>query len=233
MAKKRNYVPVTPTYLNFNIPQVPEDLRTQTYPLSGYKTPSIPSEVYGPASTDFGLWGDQYKTPELPNVELPEVVANPILPQTISVLPTVDSSSGLNMPTDFNPNSFNFWGALSPDNMYTGTGDTGFSDWNTFSSQTPLPQTFGSQLKAMPITDKINSGLGVFNAASGLWNSFNMYKAHKANLDFQKDSYNKQYVAQAKSYNSRLADRQAKRVANGRATMGVDEYVGKYGIKGV
>ena len=87
---------------------------------------------------------------------------------------------------------------------------------------------------AMP--DKINAGVGVFNAALDAISAYKALKLGKENLAFQKDSFNRNFEAMKGTTNAELADRQARRVRydaqNGlNNNLSVAEYMAKYGVK--
>ena len=91
-------------------------------------------------------------------------------------------------------------------------------------------------IKPIAMTDKINAGVGVFNAAVGAISAYKALKLGKENLAFQKDSFNKNFEAMKGTTNAELADRQARRVRydaqNGlNNNLSVSEYMAKYGVK--
>ena len=86
------------------------------------------------------------------------------------------------------------------------------------------------------MTDKINAGVGVFNAALGAISAYKALKLGKENLAFQKDSFNKNYEAMKGTTNAEMEDRQARRVRydaqNGlNNNLSVSEYMAKFGVK--
>ena len=82
------------------------------------------------------------------------------------------------------------------------------------------------------MTDKINAGVGVFNAALGAISAYKALKLGKENLAFQKDSFNKNFEAMKGTTNAELADRQARRLsANPNGYDSVADYMAKYGVK--
>ena len=86
------------------------------------------------------------------------------------------------------------------------------------------------------MTDKINAGVGVFNAALGAISAYKALKLGKENLAFQKDSFNKNYEAMKGTTNAEMADRQARRdrydTQNGLNNhLSVSEYMAKFGVK--
>lgn len=88
-------------------------------------------------------------------------------------------------------------------------------------------------------TDWNNLGLGGqvqlgLNTVGGLMNAYNAYKANKLakdQLNFQKDTFYKNFEAQRKMTNSQLEDRQKSRLqANPNIHTSVNEYMKKYGV---
>ena len=108
------------------------------------------------------------------------------------------------------------------------------------SSGNPLGLKLGAEagggLPKIAMTDKINAGVGVFNAALGAISAYKALKLGKENLAFQKDSFNKNFEAMKRTTNAELADRQRSRVQydadNGtNSNMSVAEYMAQYGVK--
>lgn len=101
----------------------------------------------------------------------------------------------------------------------------------------PLGLKFGAEagggLPKIAMTDKINAGVGVFNAALGAISAYKALKLGKENLAFQKDSFNRNFEASKGTTNAQLADRQAARVRNYGTGMydSVADYMAKYGVK--
>ena len=94
----------------------------------------------------------------------------------------------------------------------------------------------GGGLPKIAMTDKINAGVGVFNAALGAVGAHRAYKLGKENLAFQKESFNKNYDAMKRTTNAEMEDRQARRVRydaqNGlNNNLSVSEYMAKFGVK--
>ena len=94
----------------------------------------------------------------------------------------------------------------------------------------------GGGLPKIAMTDKINTGVGLFNSALGAISAYKALKLGKENLAFQKDSFNKNFEAMKGTTNAELADRQARRVRydaqNGMSNnMSVADYMAKYGVK--
>jgi hypothetical protein len=94
----------------------------------------------------------------------------------------------------------------------------------------------GGGLPKMAMTDKINTGVGLFNSAVNAISAYKALKLGKDNLNFQKDSFNKNFEAMKGTTNAELADRQARRVRydaqNGMSNnMSVADYMAKYGVK--
>ncbi len=94
----------------------------------------------------------------------------------------------------------------------------------------------GGGLPKIAMTDKIKTGVGVFNAAVDAISAYKALKLGKENLAFQKDSFNKNYEAMKGTTNAEMADRQARRVRydaqNGLNNhLSVSEHMAKYGVK--
>lgn len=69
-------------------------------------------------------------------------------------------------------------------------------------------------------------GLGMLQGLGNLYLGMQQYKLAKDSLNFQKDSFNKDYAARVKNYNSSIEDRQAARVsANPNAYTSVGDYM--------
>lgn len=91
----------------------------------------------------------------------------------------------------------------------------------------------GGGLPKIAMTDKINAGVGVFNAALGAVSAYKALKLGKENLAFQRDSFNRNFEAMKGTTNAQLADRQAARVRNYGTGVydSVADYMAKYGVK--
>lgn len=131
----------------------------------------------------------------------------------VPLAPTIGSStgstSGLNLDW-MNPNAEGVVG--NPSGLTLGAGAGG--------------------VKPMAMTDKINAGVGVFNAALGAISAYKALKLGKENLAFQKESFNKNFEASKNTTNAELADRQARRLsANPNGYDSVADYMAKYGVK--
>ena len=105
------------------------------------------------------------------------------------------------------------------------------------SSGNPLGLKLGAEAGGgspkIAMTDKINAGVGVFNAALGAISAYKALKLGKENLAFQKDSFNRNFEAMKGTTNAQLADRQAARVRNYGTGVydSVADYMAKYGVK--
>ena len=141
----------------------------------------------------------------------------------------------LEMPTD--------WGAYSgqmDSSKYTGyqTGqDMAMAPPNTSFFSEP-----GKWLKdngyltqkdqnGMTTTGFLDYGLGAAQGVANLWMGMKQYGMAKDSLNFQKDSYAKNFAAQKGLTNAELSDRQIRRRAENPNAMPVEEYMSKYGIK--
>ena len=74
----------------------------------------------------------------------------------------------------------------------------------------------------------LDYGIGALSGLGNLFMGMQNYGLAKDQLKFQKDAYNKNYAAQAKTTNASLEDRQAARVAsNPTAYASVSDYMAK------
>lgn len=90
----------------------------------------------------------------------------------------------------------------------------------------------GGGLPKIAMTDKINTGVGLFNSALGAISAYKALKLGKDNLNFQKESFAKNFEASKGTTNAELADRQARRLsANPNGYDSVADYMAKYGVK--
>ena len=125
-------------------------------------------------------------------------------------------SFGLNQPKSFvssNPTQF--------DGSMNLIGDNKPFNWQP-------PTTNGG----IPMTDKINAGVGVFNAALGAISAYKALKLGKDNLNFQKESFAKNFEASKNTTNAQLENAQRVRVsADPTNAMSVADYMAKYGVK--
>lgn len=157
----------------------------------------------------------------VPSVNQYLMGAMPKLVNTGGYIPSNQTMSfALDQPKSFAPsNPTQFDGSMNL------IGDNKPSNWQP-------PTTNGG----IPMTDKINAGVGVLNAAVGAISAYKALKLGKENLAFQKDSFNKNFEAMKGTTNAELADRQARRVRydaqNGMSNnMSVADYMAKYGVK--
>jgi hypothetical protein len=145
--------------------------------------------------------------------------ALPNLVNTGGYIPSNQTMSfGLNQPKSFvSSNPIQFDGSMNL------VGDSKPFNW-----QAPVTPTGG-----IPMTDKINAGVGVFNSALGAISAYKALKLGKENLAFQKDSFNRNFEAMKGTTNAQLADRQAARVRNYGTGVydSVADYMAKYGVK--
>ena len=144
--------------------------------------------------------------------------AKPNLVNTGGYIPSNQTMSfGLNQPKSFvssNPTQF--------DGSMNLIGDNKPFNW-----QAPVTPTGG-----IPLTDKINAGVGVFNAALGAISAYKALKLGKDNLNFQKESFAKNYEASKNTTNAQLENAQRVRVsADPTNAMSVADYMAKYGVK--
>ena len=77
-------------------------------------------------------------------------------------------------------------------------------------------------------------GTAMLGAATGLYGAYNAHKTNKLareQLNFTKDSFNRNFEAQAKTTNAALADRQnARHLRDPKAHASVSDYMKKYGV---
>ena len=137
-----------------------------------------------------------------------------ISPQQLSMASGIDLA-----PTLGNTGSFN-WGGL--DGSTTVGNPTGLT----------LGAGAGGGLPKIAMTDKINAGVGVFNAALGAISAYKALKLGKENLAFQKESFAKNFEASKNITNAQLENAQRVRVsADPTNAMSVADYMAKYGVK--
>ena len=104
------------------------------------------------------------------------------------------------------------------------------------SSGNPLGLKLGAEAGGgspkIAMTDKINAGVGVFNAALGAISAYKALKLGKDNLNFQKESFAKNFEASKGTTNAQLENAQRVRVsADPTNAMSVADYMAKYGVK--
>ena len=144
-----------------------------------------------------------------------------ISPQQLSMASGIDLAPTLGSTGNFSDGGFNRDLFNTPDS----------------SSGNPLGLKLGAEAGGgspkIAMTDKINAGVGVFNAALGAVSAYKALKLGKENLAFQKDSFNRNFEAMKGTTNAQLADRQAARVRNYGTGVydSVADYMAKYGVK--
>lgn len=144
--------------------------------------------------------------------------ARPKLINTGGYVPSNQSMSfALNQPKLYAPtNPAQFDGSMNL------VGDTKPFNW-----QPPVPPTGG-----IAMTDKINTGVGVFNAALDAISAYKALKLGRDNLNFQKESFAKNFEASKNTTNAQLENAQRVRVsADPTSAMSVADYMAKYGVK--
>lgn len=86
----------------------------------------------------------------------------------------------------------------------------------------------------MSIGQRANTILQTVGGAMSAWNSYKMGKLAKQQLNHGIDMSNRNFENQRRMTNSKLEDRQKRRVeeaqANGRTTMSVADYMNRYGV---
>ena len=198
-------------------------------------------QVNGAYPTPYKLAGVGAQTPNfggIPNMNIGDYLStftpttqtpqfsgmSSISPQQLSMASGIDLAPTLGSTGNFSDGGFNRDLFNTPDS----------------SSGNPLGLKLGAEagggLPKIAMTDKINAGVGAFNAAVGAISAYKALKLGKENLAFQKDSFNKNYEAMKGTTNAELADRQARRVRydaqNGlNNNLSVSEYMAKYGVK--
>lgn len=144
-----------------------------------------------------------------------------ISPQQLSMASGIDLAPTLGSTGNFSDGGFNRDLFNTPDS----------------SSGNPLGLKLGAEAGGgspkIAMTDKINAGVGVFNAALDAVSAYKALKLGKENLAFQKDSFNRNFEAMKGTTNAQLADRQAARVRNYGTGVydSVADYMAKYGVK--
>lgn len=92
--------------------------------------------------------------------------------------------------------------------------DTGANSWNK-----------------MNFAQRGSAILGGIQGVANVYNSYKTNKLAKKQFNFTKDSFNRNFEAQAKTTNAQLADRQAARYARDpNAHASVQDYMKKYGV---
>lgn len=117
----------------------------------------------------------------------------------------------------------------------TGGMNFGFLNPTESTVGNPTGLTLGAGAGGLPkiaMTDKINAGVGVFNAALGAVSAYKALKLGKENLNFQKESFYKNFEATKNTTNAQLENAQRVRVSADPAhAMSVADYMAKYGVK--
>lgn len=165
-----------------------------------------------PAST-FGLQNTGAPGLKMPAAPMPSYMAM----DGVGPMPGTDFSLGTAQVPGF---SLPTYGAnLAPTNLVGGGagGGGGFGSVPFFNTRDQ--QGYGS------------FALQGASALANLYMGMKQYGLAKDQLSFQKDSFNKQYAANQSLTNSRLEDRQARRVLENPNATGVAEYMSKWGVK--
>lgn len=89
----------------------------------------------------------------------------------------------------------------------------------------------GANVNAMSFAEK---GSALLGGVKGVWDAYNAHKTNKLakeQLAFTKDSFNRNFTAQAKTTNAQLADRQnARHKRDPNTFASVSDYMKKYGV---
>ncbi len=178
----------------------------------GVQIPSLPN-FGGIPNTSFSDQLNAFKV--APQFNLPAMdVGGLIAASGMPVAPTIGGTSNFS-DGGFNRDLFN-----TPDS----------------SSGNPLGLKLGAEAGGgspkIAMTDKINAGVGVFNAALGAISAYKALKLGKDNLNFQKESFAKNFEASKGTTNAQLENAQRVRVsADPTNAMSVADYMAKYGVK--
>lgn len=126
--------------------------------------------------------------------------------------------------------TYGIGGTYGPDNIDVGGG------WNPLSGGSGAPVGSGGFDRDFWFGNRNQMGaagfaLGGAQALGSLFMGMKQYNQAKEQLAFQKESFNKQYAANQSLTNSRLEDRQARRVQENPNATGVAEYMAKWGVK--
>ena len=143
-----------------------------------------------------------------------------ISPQQLSMASGIDLAPTLGSTGNFSDGGFNRDLFNTPDS--SSGNPTGLN----------LGASAGGGSPKIAMTDKINAGVGVFNAALGAISAYKALKLGKDNLNFQKESFAKNYEASKNITNAQLENAQRVRVsADPTNAMSVADYMAKYGVK--
>ena len=98
----------------------------------------------------------------------------------------------------------------------------------------PVPSLLDNTKTAWGKMSFGEKGTAMLGAATGLYGAYNAHKTNKLareQLNFTKDSFNRNFEATAKTTNAQLADRQnARHTRNPTAHASVSDYMKKYGV---
>lgn len=178
----------------------------------GVQIPSLPNFA-GIPSTSFSDQLNAFKV--TPQLDVPAMGVGGLMAASgMPVAPTIGGAS------NFSDGGFNLDLFNTPDS----------------SSGNPLGLKLGAEAGGgspkIAMTDKINAGVGVFNAALGAISAYKALKLGKENLAFQKESFAKNFEASKNTTNAQLENAQRVRVsADPTNAMSVADYMAKYGVK--
>lgn len=190
--------------------------------------------------------GDYYNNSVPANFNVPQVPTTPIGNAT-GYVPTPTFSAATGMQTYAAPTPTlrgapqgalgSLGGALSNvgnnfKNMVGLGGDSFDQMWNgTKSAVGTAGANAGTAWGKMGYGER---GTALLGAATGLYGAYNAHKTNKLareQFNFTKDSFNRNFEAQAKTTNAQLADRQnARHTRNPNAHASVSDYMKKYGV---
>ncbi len=162
-----------------------------------------------------------YLSTFIPTTQTPQFSGmSSISPQQLSMASGIDSAPTLGSTGNFSDGGFNRDLFNTPDS--SSGNPTGLN----------LGASAGGGSPKIAMTDKINAGVGVFNAALGAVSAYKALKLGKKNLAFQKESFAKNFEASKNITNAQLENAQRVRVsADPTNAMSVADYMAKYGVK--
>lgn len=184
-----------------------------------YKLAGVGTQVPNFAGIPNMSFGDHLAAFKVtPSLDLPAInPAGLAFADGVPLAPTIGSSTGSTSGLNLDWMNSDLSGAVgNPTGLNLGAGAGG--------------------LTKIAMTDKINTGVGLFNSAVGAISAYKALKLGKENLAFQKEAFNKNFEASKGTTNAELADRQARRVRydaqNGTSNnLSVADYMAKYGVK--
>lgn len=173
----------------------------------------------------------------MPNNDMTATVGS-FLGQPLNSYQPVDVASSYDM--SYNPGDMSTVGAIINTPSAVEPLSIGFT-------QNPVANQLGEAIKPtvdstklawgdMDLSQRIGTVGGVFKDLYGLYNANQQLNVAKDTLNFNKQTWNQRWDAQAKMTNSQLSDRQARRVqtatinGNANSVDSVSDYMKKYGV---